>query len=40
MGKYDGLFLIGGFREPFLKEVQTLAALRSSRESGTVTKPD
>ncbi len=40
MGKYDGLFLIGGFREPFLKEVQMLAALRSSRESGTVTKPD
>ncbi|MFO1001180.1 MAG: hypothetical protein U0936_12615 [Planctomycetaceae bacterium] len=40
LGRYNGLFLIGGFREPFLKEVQRLAALRSSRESGTVTKPD
>lgn len=39
-GRYNGLFLIGGFREPFLKEVQRLAALRSSRESRTVTKPD
>lgn len=40
LGRYDGLFLIGGFREPFLKEVQRLATLRSSRESGTVSKPD
>ena len=40
MGRHNGLFLIGGFREPFLKEVQRLAALRSSRESGTVSKPD
>lgn len=40
LGRHNGLFLIGGFREPFLKEVQRLAALRSSRESGTVTKPD
>jgi hypothetical protein len=40
LGRHDGLFLIGGFREPFLKEVQRIAALRSSRESGTVSKPD
>lgn len=40
LGRYNGLFLIGGFREPFLKEVQKLSALRSSRESGTVPKPD
>lgn len=40
LGRHNGLFLIGGFREPFLKEVQRLAALRSSRESGTVSKPD
>ena len=40
LGRHNGLFLIGGFREPFLKEVQRLAALRSSRESGTVPKPD
>jgi hypothetical protein len=40
LGRHNGLFLIGGFREPFLKEVQRLAALRSSRESGTATKPD
>ena len=40
LGRHNGLFLIGGFREPFLKEVERLAALRSSRESGTVSKPD
>ncbi|MCX7400660.1 MAG: hypothetical protein NT138_23540 [Planctomycetales bacterium] len=40
LGRFNGLFLIGGFREPFLTEVQTLAAMRSSRESGTVPKPD
>ena len=40
LGEQDGLFLIGGFRVPFLKEVQRLAALRSSRESGTASKPD
>lgn len=40
LGRHNGLLLIGGFREPFLKEVQRLAALRSSRESGTTTKPD
>lgn len=40
LGRHNGLFLIGGFREPFLKELQRLAALRSSRESGTVSKPD
>jgi hypothetical protein len=40
LGRHNGLFLIGGFREPFLKEVQKLAALRSSRESGTVSMPD
>ena len=40
LGRHNGLFLIGGFREPFLKEVRRLAALRSSRESGTVSKPD
>ena len=40
LGRHNGLFLIGGFREPFLNEVQKLSALRSSRESGTVPKPD
>ena len=40
LGSQDSLFLIGGFRKPFLFEVQRLAALRSSRESGTVPKPD
>lgn len=40
LGRYNGLFLIGGFREPFLKEVERLATLRSSRESGTASKPD
>lgn len=40
LGRHNGLFLIGGFRKPFLLEVQKLAALRSSRESGTVPKPD
>ena len=40
LGKHDGLLLIGGFRVPFLKEIERLAALRSSRESGTVSKPD
>ncbi len=40
LGRHEGLLLIGGFREPFLVEVQRLAAMRSSRESGTVPKPD
>ncbi len=40
LGRQDGLFLIGGFRKPFLFEIQRIAALRSSRESGTVTNPD
>ncbi len=40
LGRHNGLFLIGGFREPFLKEIERLAALRSSRESGTAAKPD
>lgn len=40
LGRHNGLFLIGGFGGPFLVEVQKLAALRSSRESATVPKPD
>lgn len=40
LGRHNGLFLIGGFRDPFLKEIKRLTTLRSSRESGTVSKPD